>query len=630
MSQDLLDRLAAYGTHLRDEQVPIALSEVLGDERPAPPVHLDGDRQPRRARSRAVALLVGAAIVAAVSVGLSWLVRGTDDIAPSDSVPAVVPTIDGPETTVSIDSDVVVWETTATDTVASDVASEPTVSPTTGAAAARSVSDPSPVQLEPDLPIPESGATQPSIIGDITWTRVDGPLSGSEDVDAAQVSVEFVFDDAFYGSSQQFDGSVQTTSWWTSTDGVDWEPFENVPDQPGGVRLDAVDGAMWAETWKRWPTSGEDASLYRWDGATFVPVTQPGLGPAPGEGLVVRESTATVVAGLGGEWIIVRQEWFGVPWADLLDFAPPFEYFEANPPGTDTFDVVESQCNWDFGGGSCERAGETWQIRPEMTDTDPVRINLYDAATDELITTVVPPADLVAELGAEQVLDDLGRYNYVGLRREAFVVSADGSARPHSLPVGVESTGYDFVEFDGRLYTLGGLDGVDERRLWATSNLDTWETVELPDGIDVDTIHQVASDVDTLILRAGGSTTYWMTTDGRSWTAQTSAVEDHSGTRLVPSDFGWFETGHSWQSPWEHPPDAPVFAVSPDAVTWQLVPLPLPAALAEHGLTWADAPESVDDESIDLSLFDWFASAHADVISIDLGSERWIGRVQPP
>jgi hypothetical protein len=622
VSDALLDRLAAFGTHLRDEQVPITLREVLGDERPIPPVHLADDRRPNGTRPQAVAWLALAA-VAAVTVGLSWLASGTDDIAPTDSPPAVVPTVVEPETTLPGSG---VSETTP----------EPTGGPSTTEASpptAGAVPESSPVQLAPDLSAPDPGATQKSIIGDITWTRVGGPLSSIDDVDAAQSSVEFALDGVFYGSIFQIAGPLHATSWWTSADGVDWERFEGVPDRPSGVHLTAVDGTMWAQTREHWPNSESAASLYRWDGTAFQPVALPTSEPVPGEGLVVRASTSTVVAGLEGEWVVVRQESFGVPWADLLGIEPPFEAGQTTKSWTGAFDVHEARCSHDFDTGSCGFPGETWRIRPEMIDTDPVRFDLYDAATDELITSVVPPADLLADLGAEQVLDDLGQYNYVGGRTESFVVSAEGTARPLTVPFRPETTSDGYVGFDGQVYTLGE-HGAEGQQLWATSDLDNWDTVALPGGINVDSVQQIISDGSTLVLSSWPSATYWTTTDGRTWTGHASAVE---APWLESADFGWMETDRlAWSSRGVAPRGTPTLSVSPDGVTWQRVPVPLPTAVADIGATWADATEQPINEDDDPALlWNWDASAHGDAIFVVLRSltnqeERWVGRVQAP
>lgn len=83
--------------------------------------------------------------------------------------------------------------------------------------------------------------------------------------------------------------------------------------------------------------------------------------------------------------------------------------------------------------------------------------------------------------------------------------------------------------------------------------------------------------------------------------------------------------------------ESPALAVSPDAQTWQVVPIPIPAALADRGLTWADT-EQAEGEPYDFDLeWGWEAYAHADTVFIALrmegdirARELWVGRVDTP
>ena len=83
--------------------------------------------------------------------------------------------------------------------------------------------------------------------------------------------------------SEAGSGVSESTSWWTSTDGVDWNEIDDLPDEPTAVHLEAVGGALWVETFQNWPDRGVTQSLSRWDGSEFAPLPL----PPPGTKIVV-------------------------------------------------------------------------------------------------------------------------------------------------------------------------------------------------------------------------------------------------------------------------------------------------------------------------------------------------------
>jgi hypothetical protein len=388
-----------------------------------------------------------------------------------------------------------------------------------------------------------------------------------------------------------------------------------------------------------------------------------------------------VVDGFDGGWIINRTESFAVPWADLLSPDTPSEVGPSWRRWTDTFEVYEQQCSYDFESWGCGAwgpsapvaSGESWRIRPEVIDGDQMRIDLYDAATGDLITSVVPSAELDA-FGMEDILENLGRRKEVEGRAESFIVNDDGAVVESFLGPD-DSSGRtpwvdaDFAELDGRLYALSGGNGIEHRLWvtsdldsWVTSDLDSWEALPLPIApvADPGGWLNLTSDGSTMFLNAGR--TIFMTSDGRAWAAVTNPLDDWEKIDSPPAltDFGWMETGDAGDFEFDpedievalgvelgaDPEDldgnmidaylhnqheSPAIAVSSDLATWQLIPVPLPAAVAELGLTWSDISDPADDDG-PVDVWDWGASAHGNTIFVtlhfgDQARELWVGRV---
>ncbi len=632
MSQDVIEQLAAYGRDHEDRQPAILVGEVLAPATTDRAELRPGQHEPRE-RRRAV-LAVAAAGVMLVA-GISMLVARGDGSAPSVTVPPVsvrvspstiapatiAPATTGPPTTVAA--------TTTPSTTAppstGNAAPPPTVPPV--------VPDVAPAQLAASLPAPTAGATQSAVVGDIALTRLTDGAASVQDI-------QFTFDGTFYGSrtdSEAGSGVSESTSWWTSTDGVDWNEIDDLPDEPTAVHLEAVGGALWVETFQNWPDGGVTQSLSRWDGSEFAPFPLPPPGPIPGEGLAISSTTTSVTGGGNGLWIVRRRETFGVPWAELLG-ADPSAVVDTDPRSRwiETFRVARQACSFWFDGGvngTCESVGTPWRIRPEVVDGDPVRIDLR--LDDDLVTSVVPPDCALAQSDISDWVQNLGRFNSGGVRTESFVVDSEGAVA--TLPRAPDpSRPWDLEQaaaLDGRIYVLtSGSDG--RPQLWATSEGETWAAVPVPVPIVESTGLTLTGDGTTLVLEDGGPTIH-TTTDGRAWTSVTKPFE-HAYPRagMTPTDFGWVWADDRGAADPDEANDtrSPAVAVSVDARTWQLIPLPLPAAAADRGLSWSDMNELDEIDPGNPSLWDWQATAHADTIFVVLSGaegarEIWVGRV---
>ncbi len=246
----------------------------------------------------------------------------------------------------------------------------------------------------------------------------------------------------------------------------------------------------------------------------------------------------------------------------------------------------------------------------------------------------------------DDVVFDTGCCNSVGGRTDFLVADLDGTNAgvvdwpfadgPFTIPT--------FAELDGRLFALTDADGGGDLRLWVTDDLDTWEQLSLPPGIDQrDTWSQLVGDGERMVLTTRGpfgprlvevNQPIWITADGTTWTAWESALLGHPTRGIDAADFGWMDFHDDTGDPEAPVNVSPALAASPDAETWQVVPIPIPVALADRGLTWADTRQ-VDGEPYDVTLgWGWEAYAHGDTIFIAFGSdgsdgprELWVGRV---
>ena len=152
------------------------------------------------------------------------------------------------------------------------------------------------------LTVPESGETQQTVIGDITWTLVEG------DSTTQPVFVIFALDGYFYGLDPD-----PLAAWWRSPDGLTWSR---------GGWWHSPDGIVWAETSQglkghpgrifevgdeTWATdvtaSASSVGLIVWNGASFVPVDL-SVSTTPDIAGVVAHRSDWQVVGFGSEIVI--------------------------------------------------------------------------------------------------------------------------------------------------------------------------------------------------------------------------------------------------------------------------------------------------------------------------------------
>jgi hypothetical protein len=112
----------------------------------------------------------------------------------------------------------------------------------------------------PRLNVPQPGETQETVIGDITWTLLEG------DESTQPPGVSAVIDGVFYGLETNGQGT------WRSEDGIDWELTDLTPN--GIIGVFEIDG----ETWARRSTL-EGQGLGRWDGEQYRSSCRPRSAP---------------------------------------------------------------------------------------------------------------------------------------------------------------------------------------------------------------------------------------------------------------------------------------------------------------------------------------------------------------
>jgi hypothetical protein len=290
--------------------------------------------------------------------------------------------------------------------------------------------------------------------------------------------------------------------------------------------------------------------------------------------------------------------------------------------------TVRSECTPRdaLGGQSCFSTDDDRIVRMDILGDDPPhQIDYYDAATDQLITTVVEP--------------DEGPVSGDGIhwfRRSYLIVDSDGSnARRVDWPFEWAR----FAEYDGRLFALWNSSSTGYE-LSVTADLDRWEQLELPGAVEAASL---SSDGSTMVLAGEPERDddgdefvtngpVWTTTDGVTWTGWESALTGYWARQPSPTDFGWIGSHDASYGDVDEMTVPPSLAISLEAETWQVVALPVPATLAERGLDWTDARS--DDGTID---WVWDVDALGDTIFITLRSdsgdgaqEPWVGQVDIP
>ena len=394
----------------------------------------------------------------------------------------------------------------------------------------------------PTLERPVSGQTRRSVVGDITWTLLEG--------DVSNVPVG-----PFIGVDGWYLGGVHDGRTWRSSDGIEWELVDLGGD---GVADEAVfDEFVFAgETWVRM-----GIGLARWDGETFVPVALPESRFRELDGLRVSGRWVGTPAVLGDEIVVPITTSLSVPWDELFVNGARAEWV-GDPQSIRIVDESQE-----------EPLPVLAVLSAEFIDGEPGRFEFRNVEDNEFVTTVgVPPGVDPAEF-LPRILD--GNY------REILIGDADGFETvepPGGWGVPANSTG-NVAPIDGGVLGLARpgywrSDGTDRTadawELWTSSDARSWSRLDLPtpSGSQID-IAELASDGSTAILTIysqlpGGSTQdveSWATDDGRQW----QKLDFTLSNRSRQADFGWLASLDDYD-----------IALSPDGRTWQQVRFDFP------------------------------------------------------
>ena len=497
--------------------------------------------------------LAAAACVFALGAGLVILPSSGDDDIRQDDLPSIVP-----GTT-----------TTSTTPPTSTVDISPTITPeSTTAPSERSV--PPGSEQPPALPRPVSGQTQQSVVGDITWTLIEGDESS-------------VPQGPVIGVDGGYLGGVYDGRTWRSSDGLDWELVDLGAD---GVADEAVFGEFEfrGETWAR-----TNDGLARWDGETFVPVALPEspFGGLDGLGTPGRLVGTPVV--VGDELVIPVTTGFEVPWPGLIGEGALAEW--AGDP--QSIRIVDG--NW---LGPEPRVLAV--LSADFIDGEPGRFEFRDVDSDELVTSVdvipgVDPAEylprilegvhreiLIGDADGFEAVEPPGGWGVPGDSRfsllDGGVVGIDGAV------LGIARVGFENTLPSNLVASEGELDW----QLWTSADARSWTRLDLPTppGSLIDDV-KMASDGSTTLVRIDGridgrpprTAEWWATSDGRRWEAITPAVRGHgrpdvmrSALSIMPAEFGWLVDNYVYN-----------IAISPDGRTWQEVQFDFLETLGDGG-----------------------------------------------
>lgn len=424
-----------------------------------------------------------------------------------------------------------------------------------------------------ELTAPASGETQRTVIGDITWTLVEGDGSTQPE----RVTIEI--DGEFLGVDE--DGQT-----FRSSDGISWQLTEPIVD---GLR-DVVD--FDGETWGTVFSAGERAGLVRWDGTTFAPVELPeSLAPTV-EGLQRFGPALLAPVALGDELVVPVSSGLEVPWSDLYS-SRVFPEWDAvtetirlrDPASADPLPVAV--------------------LTAELVAGDPGGVEFRDAETGEVVTTV----DLIAGIDSDEFLR---RMVAGGITHSEFLVGDRDGFEVVGTPWSLAEAPR-VAALDGRLLAIVEYIrfedvgfGAQEWELWTSTDARSWEPLELPTpfGSRVDNIEIVSDGSLALltIVSSEGSVQRpetWSTADGMRWSSAEGAA-GFGGIQIT--DVGWVRTEFE---------ESIGVSVSPDGLTWQEIPIDL-----DHPSGAGNGDVSVQGHTIFLTMN-------------ENGGERtmWVGRV---
>jgi hypothetical protein len=542
------------------EQIREALEAAMVDA-PAPHPWAEIERraslvdEPAPSTRRPGIWLAAAACIVALVTGLVLLPGSGDDEIRQDDRPSLVPGTTTSPTT----------PPTSTVDASTTVAPETTTGPP-------ETTVPPGSEQPPALSRPVSGQTQQSVVGDITWTLIEGDASS-------------VPQGPFIGVDGGYLGGVYDGRTWRSSDGLEWELVDLGGD---GVADEEVFGEFEfrGETWARtvdasWPNAWGDG-LARWDGETFVPVALP---ESTFDGLDGLRTTDRVVGApivVGDELVVPVTTLLEVPWRELF-FNDARAEWAGDPQ---SIRIV---------GGSQESVLAV--LSADFIDGEPGRFEFRDVESNELVTTV----ESVPGVDPDAVLPRIVEGDY----REILIGDVDGFEAVEP-PGGWGAPGsYDggVVPLDGALLAITRVGyetlTVESRdthdwELWTSADARSWTRLDLPAQVrsPVEDV-SMASDGLTALLHAwvandgrlGLDSLWWATADGRRWQEVTTpevttrvggesrpAVMVGSPLWIRPTDFGWLVDNFEYN-----------IAISPEGLTWQEVQFDFRNVLGDGG-----------------------------------------------
>jgi hypothetical protein len=518
------------------EQIRNLLERAMSDA-PEPHTWADVERrtielpEPRKApRGTAIWLACAASVVALVGGFIVFIDSGEDDVVRTHTPSTTVTENPMSPTTQPVPD--TISEVVPTIDAESEEGSEPVVEPDSSVAP---IPDDQTTGQPRELGVPRSGEVQPTVIGDITWTLIEG------DASTQPPGVTAVIDGVFYG----LENDGQTT--WRSADGVEWELTDLAPN--GIIGVFELDGETWA---RRSTIDGQ--GLGRWDGEVFAPVELPESLAPDVEGLRATPSFSGDPVEFDGQWVVPVTTRLGVPWDELY----PGSVYPEWDAVTESIRMVDWESNQPL---------PVAVLTTDRIDGDPGTIEFRDSETGELVIAVEEALGFDPEEFFNQLVVQ-GGFSY----SEFLIGDGDGFeavASPWPLADRVE-----LAPLDGTLlavvgstsFDVGGF-GTPVSELWASTDARTWEPRGLPTpfGSEIDWVHIDADGslaLLTLVSSDGNAqrSETWSSVNGIAW----EVVDEEAGFGATRhTDIGWFreaiyETGG--------------ISVSSDGLVWQEIP----------------------------------------------------------
>ncbi|MGI9608590.1 MAG: hypothetical protein ACR2P0_20845 [Acidimicrobiales bacterium] len=437
-----------------------------------------------------------------------------------------------------------------TETTLSRAAASPADEPS---ATAPPVDTSRPAPIDPErLPGPASGETQQTIVGEITWTLLQG------DETTQPEHVAFEFEGEFFGSTES-EGLA-----WRSSNGIDWTRGEPLVD--GWFNPFEFDGETWGLVYSN--TGAPD--LVRWNGTSFDSIDLPSSGAPRIDGLEARGSNFGELVQFGELAIAPAQTWYDVPWTDFYEGSEPPPPPNGPPDGEPMlyaeWDVVTERIRLVDVFANSEIPVAV--LAPELTSGTDGRVDLRDVDSGEIVTTVVATPDLFDDALRSAVIGG-------GFSHTELLIGSEGDFRIEPVPwpasnvVALRTLGSQLLALVLTENRSTPGEWMPDWALWTSSDTRTWTELDLPaaSGGVIDHIEMVATG-DSLLLTMIVSSDFdqrpemWTTTDAVTWTP--SAVEFDGFDGPTAADFGWYrDPFHDMNGLW----------VSPDAVTWQVIDL---------------------------------------------------------